>query len=191
MSIPQAGPEPVRRRSAGMTGVLIAFAAGTAVSVGLGLYGRSSPQNGYAVNIAGFSSPIAVKAWLATVAAALGVVQLYSSLTIYGKLPRFGSGAVIGFLHRWSGRAAVVVSVPVAVQCLYALGFQDFNTRGLIHSFLGCFFYGAFVAKMLLLQRKDTPRWALPVAGGLAFASLAGIWLTAGLWYFQHYGLTT
>ena len=40
----------------------------------------------------------------------------------------------------------------------------------LIHSALGCFFYGAFVAKMLSLTwRESMPRWAVPILGGTVF----------------------
>ena len=59
--------------------------------------------------------------------------------------------------HVWSGRLAVLTSVPVAVHCLYALGFQATDTRVLFHSLFGCFFYGAFAAKMLLLTRRGLP----------------------------------
>ena len=41
--------------------------------------------------------------------------------------------------------------------------------RGLVHSVAGCFFYGVFVAKMLVLQRHEAPGWALPVLGGAVF----------------------
>jgi hypothetical protein len=70
------------------------------------------------------------------------------------------------------------------------LGFQSFGARGLVHSVLGCFLYGAFTAKMLILSRRDTPAWALPIAGGLVFAAFVGLWLTAGLWFFRTFGLT-
>ena len=66
-------------------------------------------------------------------------------------------------LHRWSGRVAVLLTVPVAVHCLYALGFQLGSPRVLVHSLVGCFFYGVFVAKMLVLPRPDAP--ALEHAG--------------------------
>ena len=198
MSMPQSTPLPARPVAAGespttsrrLSGVFAAFAVGAAVSVGLGVYGRLHKPTGVAVNLAGFSSPVAVKAWLATVAFAFALIQLGSAFVMYGKVPGVRAPTWIGIAHRWSGRIAVLVSVPVAVQCLYALGFQDFGLRGLVHSVLGCFFYGAFTAKMLLLSRRDTPGWALPVTGGLVFAALAGLWLTAGLWFFQTFGLT-
>ena len=92
--------------------------------------------------------------------------------------------------HRWSGRAAVLLTVPVAVHCLYALGFDGYSPRVLLHSLFGCFFYGAFVAKMLVLSRDDTPGWALPVLGGAVFTALTALWLTASLWFFTTVGIT-
>ncbi|MDQ1720478.1 MAG: hypothetical protein QOI26_212 [Pseudonocardiales bacterium] len=198
MSTPQSMPRPARpvaRReaattSAGLVGVATAFAVGAAVSIGLGVYGRLHKPTGVAVNLAGFSSPVAVKAWLATVAFLFALFQLASALVMYGKVPGVRAPAWIGLAHRWSGRIAVLVSVPVAVQCLYALGFQSFGMRGLVHSVLGCFLYGAFTAKMLILSRRQTPAWALPLAGGMVFAAFVGLWLTAGLWFFRTFGLT-
>ncbi len=120
---------------------------------------------------------------------ALALVQLVSAMVMYGKLP-VRAPSWIGGLHRWSGRIAVLVSVPVAVHCLYALGFQDGEPRVLVHSLVGCLFYGAFVAKMLILTRKGSPSWLLPVLGGLVFTGLTVLWLTASGWYFATNGLT-
>jgi hypothetical protein len=77
----------------------------------------------------------------------------------------------------------------VVVHCIYALGFQTYSTRVLIHSILGCFFYGAFVAKMPSLTWRDSmPRWAVPVLGGTVFLGLIGVWLTSSLWLFTSKG---
>ena len=51
---------------------------GCAVTLAIGLYARLHHATGIAVNIAGFSSPGSVKAWLATVAAVLALVQVGS-----------------------------------------------------------------------------------------------------------------
>ena len=157
--------------------VVIAFAVGSAVAIGLGVYGRLHTPTGYAVNIAGFSNGPAAKAFLATIAIALAVVQTLTAMCIYGKIPL--RGAWLSPLHRWSGRLAVLISVPVAVHCLYALGFQTYDGRVIAHSIFGCFFYGAFVFKMLILTRDDSPGWALPLAGGLVLSGLTALWMTA------------
>jgi hypothetical protein len=162
--------------------VLIAFAIGSAVSIALGVYGRLHTPTGYAVNIAGFSNGPAAKAFLATVVIVLAVVQIVTAMGIYGKIPL--RGPWVGTVHRWSGRLAVLISVPVAVHCLYALGFQAFDGRVIAHSLFGCFLYGAFVFKMLILTRDDSPGWALPLAGGLVLSGFTALWMTAVLYFY-------
>jgi hypothetical protein len=174
--------------SARTTTVLLAFGIGTLVAVGLGVYARAHDAAFFAFNLAGFSSGTAAKAWLATLAFLLALVQLGSALIMYGRVP-VRAPRWIGTLHRWSGRAAVLVTVPVAVHCLYALGFETGASRGLVHSIAGCFFYGAFVAKMLVLQRNEAPGWALPVLGGAVFTGLTVLWLTAAAWFFGTSGV--
>ena len=117
-------------------------------------------------------------------------VQLGSAMVMYGRIPRIAAPSWIGALHRWSGRVAVLHTVPVAVHCLYALGLESGSVRVLVHSLLGCFFYGAFVAKMLVLNRHDTPGWTLPVLGGAVFTALTALWLTSSVWFFTTTGIT-
>jgi len=173
----------------GSTKLLVPLLLGAAVAVSLGAYGRLHHPTGVAVNVAGFSSPQAVKAWLASVAALFAVAQLVSALVMYGKLP-VRAPSWTGTFHRWSGRIAFLTAVPVAVHCLYALGFQDYSLRVLVHSLLGCVFFGAFTVKMLALPRRGLPGWALPLLGGVVFAALIGLWLTSSLWFFTSTGLT-
>lgn len=159
------------------------------VAAGLGVYGKLHEPTGIAVNVAGFSSPQTVKVWLATVAFLLAVVQLFTALVMYGKIPVVKSAPWLSGVHRWSGRLAFLVSIPVALHCLYALGFDDYDTRVLVHSLLGCFFYGTFAAKMLLLTKKGVPNWALPLFGGLVFTALSGLFVTSALWFFTTSGV--
>lgn len=168
--------------------VLVPLLVGCAVSLALGVYGNVHTPTGETIYTFGFSGMINMKVWLTTVAALLGIFQLLSALRLYG---RIGSGAAprwLGRAHRTSGLVAVVVSAPVAFQCLWAFGFDTFNTRTLIHSVLGCAFYGAFVAKMLTLRMRRLPGWALPVFGGLTFAFLIAIWFTSAFWFFRNVG---
>jgi hypothetical protein len=184
---PQAPtPEP---RSSGAAKILVPLLIGGAVAVALGVYGRLHEPTHVAVNLAGFSGPLAAKAWLTTGAAAFAVVQLLSALVMYGKVPGVRSPSWIGTLHRWSGRIAFLFAVPVAIHCLYAVGFQFGETRVLVHSLLGCFFFGAFTVKMLSLSRKGTPGWVLPLFGGFVFTGLVGLWLTSSLWFFTTFGI--
>lgn len=188
LAVPAPAPAaaPPARSS---TGWVLAIGIGALVSVGLGVYGRVHEPALFAVNIAGFSSSLAAKSWLATLAFVLALVQLASALIMYGRFPSITAPSWIGTLHRWSGRAAVLVTVPVAVHCLYALGFEYHEPRILVHSLFGCFFYGVFVTKMLLLTRKDTPKWSLPVFGGAVFTALVVLWLTSSVWYFGTRGI--
>ena len=181
-SVPAPAPEAAAEPSGTKIGpVVIAFAIGTAVSIGLGVYGKLHTPSGHAVNIAGFSTGAAAKAFLASIVMVLAIVQTVTAMAIYGRIPL--RGAWVGTVHRWSGRLAVLISVPVAVHCLYALGFEAYDGRVIAHSLFGCFFYGAFVFKMLILTRDDSPGWALPLAGGMVLTGLTALWVTAVLWF--------
>ncbi|MET8452382.1 DUF6529 family protein [Streptomyces sp. NPDC005209] len=182
----QGFPPPEPRPSAAR--YLVPALVAAAVSVALGVYGKVHQPTGIAFNLAGFSSAAAVKSWLATTALFFALVQVVSALMMYGKLP---GPSWASALHRWSGRVAFLVTVPVAVHCLYAFGYQTYETRVLWHSILGCFFFGAFSAKMLLLRSERLPGWLLPFVGGLVFAVLVVIWLTSAFWFFRTFGVTT
>jgi hypothetical protein len=169
--------------------LVIPALVGCVVALTIGLYGRLHHATGIAVNIAGFSSPGSVKAWLATIAAVLALVQVGSALVMYGKVPRVSAPSWIGGLHKWSGRVAFIAAVPAAVHCVYALGFANYSTRVLIHSVLGCLFFGAFTVKMLVLPKRGVPGWVLPVLGAVVFAALILIWFTSAYWFFSNYGI--
>jgi hypothetical protein len=179
----------------GGVAAVIAVALGALVAVALGVFGKVHEPQFFSVSVAGFSSGTAVKAWLATLAVVLALFQLGSAFAMYRLIPGGKAPSWIGTAHVWSGRLAVLVSVPVAVHCLYALGFQSYDNRVLFHSLFGCFFYGAFVTKMVLLTRKGLTRkglqaWVIPVAGGLVFFGLVYVWLTSALWFFETNGVT-
>ena len=170
--------------------LVIPALVGCIVALTLGIYGRLHSPTGVAVDVIGFSSPGTVKAWLATVAVIFAVVQVVSALVMYGKISWITSPPWIGTLHRWSGRLAFIATVPVAVHCLYALGFETFDTRVILHSICGCIFFGVFTVKMLSLTRKGMPNWVLPVFGGLAFALLTVIWFSSAFWFFTTFGIS-
>jgi Family of unknown function (DUF6529) len=132
-----------------------------------------------------FSSTIAAKAWFATGALALACVQVTTAARIYGRLSFLPDrGPAIARLHRWSGRIAFLLTLPVFFHCVTILGFQTPDARVAIHSLVGTFLYGVFAAKVLVVRDRSLPGWALPTAG-LTLASLLGVlWLTSSLWYF-------
>ena len=183
-----AGPAP---RSAGrlLIPVAVALVVGGAVyaltqiitlDVNTSLFGQSATDT------------FPIKAWLASGVLALAAFQLYSALWIYGRLP-WRKPAWLGRAHRASGYAAILLSLPVAYHCLFAYGFRDFDRRTVVHSVAGCFFYGAFAAKVIIVRSRRLPGWALPVAGGTMLTLVVVLWYSAALWYFNNYdapGLT-
>ena len=182
-------PLPPDRAASGAAKIVVPSLIGALVALTLGIYGRLHHPTGIAINIAGFTSPGYVKSWLATVATVFAVVQVVSALVMYGKVPRVTAPSWIGGLHRWSGRLAFLLAVPVAIHCLYALGFQNYSTRVLLHSLLGCAFFGAFTVKMLILPKRGLPGWVLPVVGALVFTLLVVLWFTSAYWFFSTFGI--
>ncbi len=163
-----------------------ALLIGCAVALAIGLYAGLHHPAKYALDVGGFSSPLYAKAWLTTFAAVFAVVQL---ATGYRLTRQSAAPAWMATTHRWSGRIAVLLTVPVIIHCVYALGFQTYSARVYAHCVLGCVFYGAFVAKMLSLVRRGTmPQWVLPVLGGVVFVSLIALWATSALWLFAAHG---
>src|SRR6266704_2914811 len=53
----------------------------------------------------------------------------------------------------------------------------------------GSFFYGAFAAKVLLVQSRRLPGWVLPVAGGILAILVGVLWYTSALWYYNGFHL--
>jgi len=104
---------------------------------------------------------------------------------IYGKLSFLPEhGPTVARIHRWSGRIAFLCTLPVFFHCVTILGFQTPDTRVAIHSLVGTFVYGVFVAKVLIVRDHSLPRWALPTAGLTLASVLVVLWVTSSLWYF-------
>jgi hypothetical protein len=175
------------RSAKSVAALAIPLFVGIDIAVAVGVYAKVHHPAGTALNVAGFSSALAAKTWLTSFAFGFAIIQLASAQVMYGRIPLKIKG--ISAIHRWSGRIAVLITVPVAINCLYALGFQDYSGRVLIHSLLGCLFYGIFATKMLLLSRPNAPSWAVQAAGGLLFTALTGLWLSAALWFFTNVGV--
>lgn len=162
---------------------------GGLVAISLGIYGRLHTPTGQGIVTFGFPAVLPMKAWLTTGAATLAIGQMLSALWMWGRLPGMGAApSWIAPAHRWLGTMAFLLTIPVAYQCLWSLGFQQTTTRVLIHSLLGCAFYGAFVTKMLVLRNDRLPGWSLPATGGLLVALLAGLWFSSSLWFFTTIG---
>src|SRR4051794_24670121 len=125
------------------TRLLLAGALGALVALTLGIYGNvHDPASDLSITL-GFKDTITMKVWLASAALVFALFQVFGALWMYGKLPLRDAPGWIGPAHRISGRVAFLLTLPVAYHCLYQLAFQDSTTRVLVHSLLGCLFYGA------------------------------------------------
>jgi Family of unknown function (DUF6529) len=169
--------------------LLLAATVGALVALSVGIYGNvHNPASDLSITL-GFKDTITMKVWLSSLALLFALLQVGSALWIYGKLPLAAAPAWLGSLHRISGRLAFLLSLPVAYHCLYQLAFQDTSTRVLLHSLLGCAFYGAFATKVVVVRSHSLPGIALPFAGGALFTLLVGVWLTSGWWFISNNGL--
>jgi hypothetical protein len=110
---------------------------------------------------------------------------------MYGRLGPLNrhAPARLGLVHRLVGAVALLVSLPVAYHCLWALGFESYTGRVLLHSLAGCLVYGAFVVKVVGLHGDASPGWLVPVAGGALFTLLVVTVLTSAVWYLGTQGL--
>lgn len=137
-----------------------------------------------------FSDTLHMKAWLATGAITLALFQVLSAARLFELFHWAPSGRFWGRMHRISGYLAILLTLPVAYHCIFLLGFDTTSPRVAMHSVLGSAFYGAFLVKVILVRSGGLPGWALPVAGGLLFAILAGLWLTSSLYLFSNSPIT-
>jgi hypothetical protein len=114
--------------------------------------------------------------WLAVPLLAFAFFSLSAGL-----LARHQPPSWIGRAHRWSGRLAFLFALPVAYHCIFKLGFQRPDGRVLAHSLFGCAVYGAFAAKVTIVRLHRFPKFVLPLAGGVLFAVLVGVWYTSAI----------
>jgi hypothetical protein len=169
----RAGPRLIAAAGLALatTAVLYAFGRTHAPDYTRGLFGR----HGDDANM--------LKAQLGTALLGLALYQLISALWMYRRLP--GAGAAprpVHLAHRLGGAALFALSLPIAYHCVTAYGVRTDNARVAVHSVAGCFFYGAFAAKVLLVRSRHLPAWALPLAGGTLVSVIATLWSSAALW---------
>ena len=162
---------------------LVVFAL---ITLTVGLVARQTVREPYETPLFHpfFPDTLHMKAWLVTAAVVLACGQLLTAARIYELLRFPPRGRFYRIIHRWSGRTAILLTLPVAYHCVFLLGFGTHGPRVLIHSLLGSALYGAVVAKVLIVRSTRFAPWVLPVAGGLLFSILLGLWLTSALWLF-------
>src|SRR3954453_6019664 len=87
-----------------------AAGGGAAVALALGVYGNVHDPSQKLVFTLFFSSTIALKVWLATLAVFLGLVQVALAVCLYGRLP-WQAPHWAGGAHRISGRLAFLTTL--------------------------------------------------------------------------------
>jgi len=180
--------------SPALRSLTLAGLAAAVLAAGLYVFGTDHAPD-YSTSLFGVSGQdtLSLKSWLATGVLAFAVVQLGLALWMYGRLPFVAvAPPAVGPVHRAIGAAAILLTIPIAYHCAFAYGVQTkVDTRIAVHSIAGCFLYGAFVAKVVLVRspRWRVPSWALPVLGGTLVATVAVLWYTSALWYFNDFKL--
>ena len=169
---------------------LAAFAAGAAVAVALGVFGRVHDPTIDATTTLGYDTVLDMKVVVTAVIGVLVLLQLVGALLMYGKLG-VRAPAWVGPAHRASGVIAFLLAVFVGYHCLWALGLEygELHTgepvpaRAVVHGVLGCVVFGVFVVKVVAVRSRRAPGWFLPVAGGLLFSAFVVVVLTSTVWY--------
>ena len=116
------------------------------------------------------------------------MIQVLTGARIFGKLQRVVriERPYVNRVHRWSGRLAILCTLPVAFHCIFILGFRTDNPRVFLHSILGTFVYGVLAVKLFFVHDSNHPRWTLPLVGGTLFTVLVLLWTTSSFWYFTN-----
>src|SRR5437016_5263558 len=81
---------------------------------------------------------------------------------------------------------AEVVAAPPAAPATRSWRWLAAPLLAFAHSLLGCGVYGAYASKVTIVRLHRFPKPVLPVAGGLLFAVLIGIWYSSALWLYRH-----
>jgi len=96
------------------------------ITLTVGLVARQTVRESYATPFFHplFTDTLEMKAWLMTAAVVLACGQLLTAARIYELLHFPPKGRFYHSVHRWSGRAAIVFTLPVAYHCVFLLGFR-------------------------------------------------------------------
>lgn len=179
---------PVRRRYT-QRRLVVVLLTGAVVTAAVALF-AANHQPDYSFSLFGSAGThaISVKSKIASAILGLALLQLLGALWIYGKAPGLRAAPQrVGHMHRAGGIVLFLATVPVAIHCIWAYGFQTATTRVFVHSLAGCFFYGAFAAKVVVVRSRRLPGWVLPTAGGLLVTVIVVLWYSSALWFFNGY----
>ncbi|WP_328917490.1 MULTISPECIES: DUF6529 family protein [unclassified Streptomyces] len=155
-----------------------------AVGVGIYVFGEQhTPDYNSGLYGQHGNDAVDLKARLGSALLCLALIQLGLALWMYGRLPGVRAAPrPVRLGHRALGFFAFLFSLPISYHCLVTYGIETSSARVAIHSVAGCAFYGAFVAKVLVVRSRRLPGWLLPVMGSLLVIGIALLWYTAGLW---------
>jgi hypothetical protein len=95
---------------------------------------------------------------------------------MYGRIGRRPTVRAATFPHRVLGVGVFLLTLPVAFRCLWSLCFGSYSTRVLIHSLMGCAFYGVFLTKMLAVRSRRLPPGLCRFSAGFSSPS----WSSSG-----------
>ncbi|MGW5119359.1 DUF6529 family protein [Streptomyces noursei] len=169
------------RQFLGVLWLLLPLAV-TAALLWYGLVHTPEPRR----SLFGMQGPavILLKTQLGSALLGLVLIQLLLALWMYGRLPGLRTAPRrVGTVHRLIGAFAFLFSIPIAQQCIIAYGVSLTGPRQALHSLAGCFLYGAFVAKVVVVRHRRWPGWALPLAGGALVTVIVLAWYSAAFWY--------
>jgi hypothetical protein len=169
----------------------IVVLAGALVMAALAVFGLEHRPD-YSIGFLSSSRTVALrlKSETATAVLGMGLFQLLLALWMWGRLPGMGTAPRrVGAAHRAIGIVLFLATLPVAAHCLLAYGVRTSSVRATVHSLAGCFFYGAFATKVLVVRSGSLPSLVLPVAGGLLATAIGVLWYTSALWFFNGYRL--
>lgn len=186
---PRRGRGPAARDMVRLR-LMAALVAGALVTLSVGLLERHLLLAPHPISYFHlfFSDPLYMKAWLTSAALVLAGGQLVTAAGMYGAFRVLRRTRLYQVAHRWSGRVAIALTLPVAFNCLFEMGLNPLDLRVTIHAVLGAFIYGIFVAKLLLIRIDRAPGWLLPIVGSALFVVILGLWLTSAYWLFSLYG---
>lgn len=120
------------------------------------------------------------KVVLSTVVFALAGLQVAMAARLWGATGFPGTTpATAAAVHRWSGRAAVVLSLVVGFACLAGPAGATSPTRVALHTAFGSLLFAALAAKFLCLRVVASGARYLPAVGVGLFLSFAAVWATS------------
>ncbi|MEW1860252.1 MULTISPECIES: DUF6529 family protein [unclassified Streptomyces] len=188
-----AGEPHEERRGPGARAALLALGVLVPIAVGFGIYAfgkEHTPDYNSGIYGQHGTDAVDLKARLGSALLCLVLIQYGLALWMFGRIPGVRAAPhPVRTGHRVLGYFLFLFSLPIAFHCLVTYGIETSSPRVAIHSFTGCAFYGAFVAKVIVVRSKRLPGFLLPVMGSLLLVGVALLWYTAPLWVLNGYSV--